>query len=79
MATNWLNPREMKAWRSYIIASRRLLDALDLDLAALGSGTLNSATAADASRVYGDANPAFTINYTGFKNGENASDRKSVV
>ena len=29
----WLNPREMKAWRSYIIASRRLLDALDLDLA----------------------------------------------
>lgn len=34
MATNWLNPREMKAWRSYIIASRRLLDALDLDLAA---------------------------------------------
>ena len=34
MATKWLNPREMKAWRSYIIASRRLLDALDLDLAA---------------------------------------------
>ncbi len=29
---NWLNPREMRAWRSYIIASRRLLDALDLDL-----------------------------------------------
>jgi DNA-binding MarR family transcriptional regulator len=29
---NWLNPREMKAWRSYIIASRRLLDALDSDL-----------------------------------------------
>ena len=28
----WLNPREMKAWRSYIIASRRLLDALDSDL-----------------------------------------------
>lgn len=28
----WLNPREMKAWRSYIIASRRLLDALDFDL-----------------------------------------------
>jgi DNA-binding MarR family transcriptional regulator len=28
----WLNPREMKAWRSYIIASRRLLDALDADL-----------------------------------------------
>jgi DNA-binding MarR family transcriptional regulator len=32
MAAKWLNPREMKAWRSYIIASRRLLDALDLDL-----------------------------------------------
>ena len=30
--TKWLNPREMKAWRSYIIASRRLLDALDMDL-----------------------------------------------
>ena len=28
----WLNPREMRAWRSYIIASRRLLDALDTDL-----------------------------------------------
>ena len=29
----WLNSREMKAWRSYIIASRRMLDALDNDLA----------------------------------------------
>ena len=29
----WLNPREMKAWRSYIIASRRMLEALDNDLA----------------------------------------------
>jgi DNA-binding MarR family transcriptional regulator len=28
----WLNPREMKAWRAYIIASRRLLEALDSDL-----------------------------------------------
>jgi DNA-binding MarR family transcriptional regulator len=28
----WLNPREMKAWRSYIMASRRLLDALEMDL-----------------------------------------------
>ena len=28
----WLNPREMKDWRSYIIASRRLLEALDSDL-----------------------------------------------
>ncbi len=30
----WLNPSEMKAWRRYIIASRRLLEALDDDLAA---------------------------------------------
>jgi DNA-binding MarR family transcriptional regulator len=29
---HWLNPAEMKAWRRYIIASRRLLDALDYDL-----------------------------------------------
>jgi DNA-binding MarR family transcriptional regulator len=28
----WLNPAEMKAWRRYIIASRRLLEALDQDL-----------------------------------------------
>jgi len=28
----WLNPAEMKAWRRYIIASRRLLEALDDDL-----------------------------------------------
>ena len=28
----WLNPAEMQAWRRYIIASRRLLEALDLDL-----------------------------------------------
>jgi DNA-binding MarR family transcriptional regulator len=31
-APKWLNSREMKAWRSYIIASRRLLEALDVDL-----------------------------------------------
>ncbi len=31
-APRWLNPREMKAWRAYIIASRRLLEALDADL-----------------------------------------------
>jgi len=28
----WLNPSEMKAWRQYIVASRRLLEALDSDL-----------------------------------------------
>ena len=31
-APRWLNPVEMKAWRSYIIASRGLLEALDVDL-----------------------------------------------
>jgi DNA-binding MarR family transcriptional regulator len=30
----WLNAAEMKAWRRYIIASRRLLEALDDDLVA---------------------------------------------
>lgn len=29
----WLNSVEMRAWRNYIIASRRLLEALDTDLA----------------------------------------------
>ena len=29
----WLNPAEMKAWRRYIVASRRLIEALDNDLA----------------------------------------------
>ena len=32
-APKWLNAAEMKAWRRYIIASRRLLEALDNDLA----------------------------------------------
>ena len=31
-APQWLNPDEMKAWRQYIITSRRLLEALDTDL-----------------------------------------------
>ncbi len=31
-APRWLNTAEMKAWRRYIIASRRLLEALDSDL-----------------------------------------------
>jgi DNA-binding MarR family transcriptional regulator len=31
-APRWLNAAEMKAWRRYIIASRRLLEALDSDL-----------------------------------------------
>jgi len=31
-APRWLSPAEMKAWRRYIIASRRLLEALDSDL-----------------------------------------------
>jgi len=28
----WLSPRELKAWRSYIVASRRLWDAMETDL-----------------------------------------------
>ena len=32
-APKWLTPAEMKAWRKYIVASRRLLEALDTDLA----------------------------------------------
>ncbi len=32
-----------------------------------------TATAGNASRVYGDTNPTFTITYTGFVNGENSS------
>ena len=28
----WLNPTEMAAWRRYIVASRRLIEALDADL-----------------------------------------------
>ena len=32
-----------------------------------------TATAQDATRVYGDANPAFIVTYSGWKNGENES------
>ena len=32
LSPRWLNAREMKAWLAYIIASRRLLEALDTDL-----------------------------------------------
>jgi DNA-binding MarR family transcriptional regulator len=32
-APKWLNSTEMKAWRKYIVSSRRLLEALDSDLA----------------------------------------------
>ncbi len=32
-----------------------------------------TATAGNVSRVYGDANPAIAVTYTGFKNGQNAS------
>jgi DNA-binding MarR family transcriptional regulator len=31
-APRWLTPTEMKAWRRYILASRRLIDELDSDL-----------------------------------------------
>jgi DNA-binding MarR family transcriptional regulator len=33
-APKWLTPSEMQAWRRYIVASRRLLEALDSDLQA---------------------------------------------
>lgn len=33
---NWLSPTEEAAWRKYIVASRRLYEALDEDLAAHG-------------------------------------------
>lgn len=37
MASNrWLTPSEMKAWRSYIVSSRRLFEALESDLAPHG-------------------------------------------
>lgn len=37
MAYNrWLNPSEMKAWRSYIITSRRLFEALESDISQHG-------------------------------------------
>lgn len=34
--SDWLNPDEMRAWRAYIVASRRLYEALERDLAAHG-------------------------------------------
>jgi len=35
-STNWLTPAEESAWRKYIVASRRLYEALDEDLATHG-------------------------------------------
>lgn len=34
--SEWLNPEEMRAWRAYIIASRRLYEAFERDLASHG-------------------------------------------
>ncbi|MDP9196209.1 MAG: lipoprotein 17-related variable surface protein, partial [Pseudomonadota bacterium] len=36
-------------------------------------------TADDQTREYGDANPVFTLNYSGFKNGEDESDLASLA
>ncbi len=36
MATNWLSPQEMAAWRSYIEASTDLMKAIEKDLAQFG-------------------------------------------
>ena len=33
---NWLNPREMKAWRTYITTAHRLFDAMEADLDSQG-------------------------------------------
>lgn len=38
-----------------------------------------TATVANYSKTYGDANPTFTVNVTGFKNGENASTVSGYV
>ena len=35
-STRWLTPSELKAWRSYIISSRRLMEALESDLSPHG-------------------------------------------
>ena len=35
-SAKWLTPAEESAWRKYIVASRRLLEALDDDLAKNG-------------------------------------------
>lgn len=32
----WLNPREMKAWRSFVVADTRLMEAMDSDLSPHG-------------------------------------------
>ena len=34
--TDWLNPDEMRAWRAYIVASRRLYEAFERDLSCHG-------------------------------------------
>ena len=36
MATNWLSPQEMAAWRSYIEASTDLMKAIEKDLSQFG-------------------------------------------
>ena len=35
-ASKWLNTSEMQAWRSYIVSSRRLFEALESDLSEHG-------------------------------------------
>ena len=36
LAPKWLTPGEMKAWRTYIVSTRRLLESLDGDLQSHG-------------------------------------------
>ncbi|SNS56364.1 MBG domain-containing protein [Sphingopyxis indica] len=65
---------------SYRIAPNAVLLSGNYVLAAQTDGTLTvtpaplMVTAADASRLYGEANPAFTANVTGLKNGDSAAD-----
>jgi gliding motility-associated-like protein len=40
--------------------------------------TIVTAIAVDASRVYGSTNPVFSINYTGFVNGDDSNDLNTV-
>jgi len=65
---------------SYRIAPNAVLLSGNYVLAAQNDGTLTitpaplTVTAADASRLYGQANPAFTASVTGLKNGDSAAD-----
>jgi filamentous hemagglutinin family protein len=64
---------------AFAITAAPMLSAMGYQLGTVTGGTLTvskatlNATAQDASRDYGDANPAFSVVYTGFKNGQDQS------